>query len=454
MMSAENKNKPDLTHVESSTQLANSLPPHDNRRRAFRVPPDEKSPIKVAIEWGEGSAYGRMADISTTGIAVSVSTDAAEIPSHPYLLRLKFNLPVNEAPFRLAGSIPYSRVKEGNIHYGIQFDWDQTQNHYRQEALISSYVLKRQQEIIQGVRDKFSPVQKSHIPFFTDIPLYFKPKGGKYTLYKSPGKLISEERLNQSIVPELYINQADRIKAIKILQKSFNDQLRKDLVSGSSGTLHATLCNLLKETFRAHPVGALGNLLETIDILVAECNKSPEHLNALLSASSKEEMLFTHSVNVMALTLNFCFFHGYSLEDIKGFGLSALLHDVGKIELPDRIISAQRKLTPGEFDMFKSHPTVGYNLIKKESRIDDWVATGILEHHEKLDGSGYPEGRSDISFIGQLLAIIDSYEALTNSHRLSRRAKEPIGTLAQLITETETGKFNKDLFEQFCHSLT
>jgi len=155
----------------------------------------------------------------------------------------------------------------------------------------------------------------------------------------------------------------------------------------------------------------------------------------------------------MALTLSYAFFTGLSLRDTKRLGLAALLHDVGKTGVPSEILSAPRKLTPEEFEIIKSHPVIGSQLIREIDRLGDDIALGALEHHEKLDGSGYPLGTTRISFGGQVIGIVDCYEALTNEERPYRRARDPMDTLKLLKGDVEAGKFSRRIFEKFCYSL-
>ena len=101
----------------------------------------------------------------------------------------------------------------------------------------------------------------------------------------------------------------------------------------------------------------------------------------------------------------------------------------------------------------KSHPAIGVRLIRDINRLGDDVAQGAREHHEKLDGSGYPKGLRKISFNGQLIGIVDCYEALTNDDRPYRSAIYPLEALKLLKRDVESGKFDRDLFEKFCYCL-
>lgn len=261
-------------------------------------------------------------------------------------------------------------------------------------------------------------------------------------------------RLNEKRHPtQLYIHQKDRITAIKELQKGFNRQIAKSIKTGNVIEVKSTLCNLVEEALAEPRSGTLKAMPETVDTLVSGYSENPEIIKTFASISFKDYTTVIHSVNVMALTLGFCFYSKLSLHETKRLGLSALMHDVGKTEIPDNILKASRKLTSKEFKVMKRHPKIGEFIIKFKSGIDSGIAQGALEHHEKLDGSGYPRGIKHISFVGQLLGIIDCYEALTNEERPYRRAKSPLGTLKLIKQDVEAGKFDRKIFEKFCYSL-
>jgi HD-GYP domain-containing protein (c-di-GMP phosphodiesterase class II) len=299
----------------------------------------------------------------------------------------------------------------------------------------------------------YIPIRNSQINFYRDVGLFYI-EGGTFVLYKPAGKSLTDVRLNQERHPtELYIHQKDRITAIKELQKGFNRKIAESIKNGNVMEVKSTLCHLVEETLTEPRSGTLQALPETVDTLVSGYSKSPEIVKTFASISFKDYTTVIHSVNVMALTLGFCFYSKLSLDETKRLGLSALMHDVGKTEIPDSILKASRKLTNQEFKVMKRHPKIGEYIIKFKSGIDSEIAQGALEHHEKLDGSGYPRGIKQISFAGQLLGIIDCYEALTNEERPYRRAKSPLDTLKLIKQDVEAGKFDRKIFEKFCYSL-
>lgn len=302
-------------------------------------------------------------------------------------------------------------------------------------------------------QQNYIQVRNSQINYYKEVPLFYQSGTDSYALYKPPGTILQEMRINQQRHPRLYIHEEDRIVAIKELQKGFNKQIELSLTTGNVVNVKASLCDLVEETLEEPRSGTLKALPETVDSLITGYSKHPEILKSIASISFKDYTTVIHSVNVMALTLGFCFHSNFKIHKTRRIGLSALLHDIGKTEVPVSILKAPRKLSDHEFSVMKTHPTIGHVIIREKNRLGGDIAMGALEHHEKLDGSGYPKGTRNISYVGQLLGIIDCYEALTNEDRPYRRARKPLETLKFLKDDVQSGKFNRDIFEKFCYSL-
>ncbi len=299
----------------------------------------------------------------------------------------------------------------------------------------------------------YIPVRSSQLRYYIQVPLYYEPAPDVFQLYKPPGLEISELRVNEGMHPRLHIQQTDRMTAATEVHKGFNVEIARSIETGDISAVKSALCDLVSETLAEPRAGTLQAMPGTMDILVAGYSKQPGILRTFATISNKDYTTVIHSINVMALTLGFCFHSGLTLRETKRLGLAALLHDVGKSEIPADILQAPRKLSAEEFAIMKSHPAIGDRLIRQVNRLGDDVAQGAREHHEKLDGSGYPQGLRKISFNGQLIGIVDCYEALTNEDRPYRRAMDPLETLKLLKCDVEAGKFDRSLFEKFCYSL-
>jgi putative nucleotidyltransferase with HDIG domain len=113
---------------------------------------------------------------------------------------------------------------------------------------------------------------------------------------------------------------------------------------------------------------------------------------------------------------------GVSRDKIEAIHIAGLLHDVGKIGVPEYILVKPGRLTEIEFALMKEHPRVGYEILKDVSFPWD-IATIVLQHHERLDGSGYPRGLKDgdILLEARIIAVADVVEAMS-SHRPYRPA--------------------------------
>jgi HD-GYP domain-containing protein (c-di-GMP phosphodiesterase class II) len=296
-------------------------------------------------------------------------------------------------------------------------------------------------------------VRNSQINYYREVALYYQSGADSYGLYKPPGTNLAEMRISQKRHPSLYIQEKDRLTAITEIQKEFNRHIADSIETGNVINVKATLCDLVEETLAEPRSGTLHTLPEVVDSLISGYSEHPDILKTFASISFKDYSTVIHSVNVMALTLGFCFYSNFSLPKTKKMGLGALLHDVGKTEIPSSILKAPRQLSDQEFKIMKTHPAIGYEIIRQKNKIGGEVALAALEHHEKLDGSGYPKSIRTISYVGQLLGIIDCYEALTNEDRPYRRARQPLETLKFLKDDVEAGKFSRDIFEKFCYSL-
>lgn len=312
-------------------------------------------------------------------------------------------------------------------------------------------MLAKKEDIYQD----YIPVRKSHLHFYKHVDLYYKAAGfAHFEIYKKSGDILSLERSNEDRFPQLYIYHEDRIKAILDAQQGLNRQLSKDIEGGNALAIKETLTSLVEETLSEPRSGTLNALHGTVDTMVSGFSANPEIMNSIAQISFKDYTTAIHSINVMALTLGFCIYCGFSGEDTKRLGLSALLHDLGKTKIPPGILKASRKLNDNEFKIMRSHTIIGGQMIVRDHDIPSEVAKGAFEHHEKLDGSGYPFGKKNISLDGQVLAIIDTYEALTNEDRPYRRAKKPFETLLMIKEELKDQRLNSEFFKLFCKSLS
>ena len=297
--------------------------------------------------------------------------------------------------------------------------------------------------------------RKSQLTFYRDVELYRKSKGEGFVLYKPAGMTLHDMRIQEAMHPsELYIKQGDKIRGIQEAQKGFNTILKSDVESGNPEKVKETVVTIVEETLTEPRAGSLEGVSDTVGILVSDYSKNADVVKQLIDMSYTDYSTILHSINVMAFALGYAFFLNFSQAEAKVLGLSALLHDVGKTKINTDILTAPRKLTDEEFREMKSHTTVGYNILRKCKFTDRDISLGALEHHEKLDGSGYPSNKTKINQTAQIIGIIDCYEALTNDDRPYRKSMEAFSTLNQIIGEdVKSGKFSKEIYSAFVRSL-
>jgi putative nucleotidyltransferase with HDIG domain len=129
------------------------------------------------------------------------------------------------------------------------------------------------------------------------------------------------------------------------------------------------------------------------------------------------EGTFQHCLLVTGVAVAFALEIGFTNQDVKRLGMAATLHDIGKARIPLSILDKPGQLDPGEQEIMRSHPAIGYELLKGLPGVTPEILDGVKHHHEYLDGSGYPDGLTavQISDLVRLLTISDIFAALIES---------------------------------------
>ena len=157
-------------------------------------------------------------------------------------------------------------------------------------------------------------------------------------------------------------------------------------------------------------------LLEQPEKLLAENSNGIHIFDMLHNKRMYDDPTYAHCLNVALICHVFGTWIKMDEEDIKTLTLCGLLHDVGKLMVPESIISKPAKLTTEEYDIIKTHSLEGYNKLKTMD-IDDHIKNAALMHHERCDGSGYPFGlkTNRIDRFARIVSIADVYDAMTSA---------------------------------------
>lgn len=177
--------------------------------------------------------------------------------------------------------------------------------------------------------------------------------------------------------------------------------------------------------------------------------RNKEALAYLVKIRKKDEYTLMHSISVSALMLLFANALGLKHEQRRKLGLGALLHDVGKIMIPDTILNKPSKLSETEFEEMKRHCEYCAHVFGSANDLPEDAFNIAMQHHERFDGTGYPGGFAgkEISPAAQMAAIVDVYDAIT-ADRCYKSGILPVEGIRK-IYEWRLHHFNKGLAESF-----
>ena len=269
------------------------------------------------------------------------------------------------------------------------------------------------------------------------IPTFCLKEGmilGK-NLYNKDGNLLLKEGLN---IKKQYI---DKIVELGVQGVYIDDEISRDIEVKS----------IIDEELRLKAVQGIKNIFinvenkSKVDNDIKQVNKIVENMvdeliqNRNLMVNMVDIKLFDdytyfHSVNVAILSIIIGISLSLNKNELYKLGMGALLHDIGKVFVTKDILNKNGKLTDDEFDIMKLHPWQGYNYIKSRFNLPIKSCIGVLEHHEKYDGTGYPNKKvgDSICLFGRIISIADVYDALT-SDRHYRKALLPSDAMEYIM---------------------
>ena len=270
-------------------------------------------------------------------------------------------------------------------------------------------------------------------------------------IYTDTGALLCPKMtvIDEKIIQSLSIYQG-KIKATIIIDDDKEDSPEEDKSVS------------FDESFKQYAVESLSSLysnLEDVESLTQGVVEIGEQVCQFIDSSKElginlsklkvsDEYTYKHSVDVGTMAAILAKALGESESFVRDIAVAGLLHDIGKENIPLSIINKPAKLTVSEFEMIKTHPVHGYKLLMESSNITEEMRQGVLNHHENVDGTGYPRALTGdkIGKTGKILAIVDVYDALVTA-RPYKEAKSPADAIE--IMFTMSNKFDIDYFRTF-----
>ncbi|ALQ49906.1 HD-GYP domain-containing protein [Nitrosomonas ureae] len=293
----------------------------------------------------------------------------------------------------------------------------------------------------------------------------------EHPFWRKSFKLIQQKDLDKLVscnLEEIWIDTSKGLDVVKTIQVKNPDGVDSDILPQSikkpvarvsvEEELHVAkiIQNKAKEAVAAmFDDVRMGKALEIEEAksLVNEINQSmernPNALLTLIRLKNVNEYTYMHSVAVCVLMVALGRHLGLSEVQIKQAGTAGLLHDIGKMVIPNEVLNKPGKLTDEEFTIMKSHPVRGWEILKSCYQVHETALDVCLHHHERVDGKGYPEKLSGdaLTLFARMGAVCDVYDAIS-SDRCYKAAWSPAEAIRKMASWKD-GHFDESIFQAF-----
>ncbi len=274
------------------------------------------------------------------------------------------------------------------------------------------------------------------------------------SLLVKEGTIISYELISK--LKKHKVNYRDILSEISVANKAEPLIPKEEMVTSIQAveTVFEDIMNPDKlRTESAIPEDNIELVKKVINSLMATLSSKEELLYRLTDVMGVDEYTYRHSVNVTILTILTAKAMGYVEAEIKEIALGALLHDIGKALIPVSLLKKKGRLSPEEIVVMKEHPQLGYDLIKDLHNLPNSVKDIIHLHHEKMDGSGYPNQLCglEIPRYVRLVTVCDMYDAMTTT-RVYRKPM-PIHTALEILMKDAVYKLDPEVYRQMTSTI-
>ncbi|MBI5267261.1 MAG: HD-GYP domain-containing protein [candidate division Zixibacteria bacterium] len=259
-------------------------------------------------------------------------------------------------------------------------------------------------------------------------------------------------KLLDNRVDRLFVAQEDRGQYQRYIEQNLPKILADPSVQEikKAGILYETSTNLVKDVLSNPTFGEnIQRSRELVTNAVDYILKGRDAFLSLLKITSFDYYTYTHSVNVCTFSIALAQQCGFDDEEfLHELGTGALLHDVGKSRISERILNKRSALTPIEFEIMKKHPKWGMEILEETDQIAQASYYPVLQHHERGDRRGYPSGLSldEMHTYSKIVAIADSFDAMT-TERVYQRAMDSYPALKIMLSLS--GAYDEQLLRSF-----
>lgn len=190
-----------------------------------------------------------------------------------------------------------------------------------------------------------------------------------------------------------------------------------DVADEETKKIYIQAYKTVNEIYKSRKIKSyIKELYEILDCLVETLSVNPQMILQVVLLKKIENYCLSHSINVCVFAAYLGKVLGMDTTTLKELSLAGILHDIGKLDISPEIWRKKEQLTPQEFEIVKLHSHYSFMRLSSLPNIGKDLLNGVLQHHERYDGSGYPHGlkKSEIHLWGRILGIVDVFDALTS----------------------------------------
>lgn len=254
-------------------------------------------------------------------------------------------------------------------------------------------------------------------------------------------------RLEEYGISLIYIE--DPLTEDVVIEGVISDELRREVTQTVRGEFRKMMNDTLRTTKSINPPDLASTFKSLINSVIDELTSTSQAMIMLTDMQVSDHYLYQHSLNVCLYATQLGLSYGYNRNDLYMLSLGALMHDIGKTKIPRELLLKPGKLTVEEYEEVKKHAELGFDILRGMPNIPLLSAHCAFQHHERLDGSGYPRGLKggEIHDFARWVGIVDVFDAMT-THRVYRRAMLPHEAVEILYTGS-TNHFDRDKLSWF-----
>ena len=322
-----------------------------------------------------------------------------------------------------------------------------------------------------SARAGYLPVPLAHVPAgaFRGIPVYLRVNSGRgapgaepvFSAYRAEGSIFTSDERNS-----LLRKGIELVYIPMVHQARFRAQVETEIVSlaadaktavsARAAIVYETGVELINELLaspeQAHFAGRIEGIARAMTTVVLN---DPSAFSHLFTASHHDFYTATHMINVATFIVPLAHALGYrGAEDLSRICQAGLLHDIGKLYVPENVLNKPGQLSEEDWWLLRRHAELGASHLEAYAGIDPLVATVAREHHERLDGSGYPRGlRGDeVDTVSKICAVVDSFDAMTALRPFKKRTMSVDEALNVLRAEADL-KYDAEIVEAWAKLL-